>query len=119
LTTLISHARRTALSITTLTALVSLTSLGASLITPVGVSSLLAPDMIATSGATVTLAAIATDTDREKGAAFGRATNPQTNEDFVLDRPAHSGIMLGRMTCAFGADDVARSGSRSKNYVFE
>jgi hypothetical protein len=79
---------------------------------------LLAPDLIATSGATVTLAAIATDTDREQGAAFGGATNPQANEDFVWDRPAHLGIMPGRMPCAFRADDVARSGSRSKNYVF-
>jgi hypothetical protein len=25
--------------------------------------------------------------------------------------------MTGQMTCAFGADDIARLGSRSKNYV--
>jgi hypothetical protein len=76
-----------------LTALVSLTSPVAPLITPVGIASLLAPDVIATSGTAVTLAAIATDADREKCAAFGGTTNPQANEDFALDRPAHSGIM--------------------------
>lgn len=89
----------------------SLTSAVAPLITPVGIASLLTPDMIATSGTTVTLAAIATDADREECAAFGGTTNSQANEDFVLDRSAHCGIMparmTGRMTRACGADDVA------------
>ncbi|MBV9307627.1 MAG: hypothetical protein JOZ45_15890 [Acidobacteriaceae bacterium] len=85
LTTLISHASRPMLSVAPLTALVSLTSFFAPLISSVGITSLLTPDMIATSGTAVALAAVATNADRENCAAFGGSANPQANDDVVLD----------------------------------
>ena len=90
---------------------VSLTSAVAPLITPVGLASVLTPNTIEASGTTIPLPTVTTDADRKDCAALGRTANPTASEDFILHRPAHSGIMpdrmIGRMTRAFGADDVA------------
>ena len=95
---MISHANRTvALPIPPLPTPVSLAPPLALLISPVGVAPMLAPNRIAASLTAITLATIATDTDREERSALDIRADLQAQDRFLVwDRTAHTGIMLHR-----------------------
>jgi hypothetical protein len=64
------------------------------LVSPVGGATLLTPDSIATTRATVSLAAIAADADREHGATFGRTADPHSQDRLAFrSGTTHLGII--------------------------